>query len=422
MSGLAFTRAPPATRPLRFLLTAPAWGMVAGVMLAMDPHALAGRWSPSTIALVHVFTLGLLGNAMLGSLQQFLPVAAATPLRGARWLPLAHAALNLSLVLFVLAFHGMHALLLSAALLPATALGLVVVPPLLDLFRRGAQRLLRAGIGAALLALAATALLGVLAAALLRGYGTLPLDRVVDAHAMFGGGGWVLGLLAAVGSVTVPMFQGTPQVSARMQQAWMAVAIVLPLAAALARLCGAPAGVVALALAVQACAFAGAVLWLQWRAPHRRNPSLVRFWTAGCVALVLAALAACATLVEAPWIDTGTAGMLAGTIALGIGVPLLLTGMLLEIVAFISWVDLRGRCPRGMRIPAVGRLLPEEDKRRALVLHLVAALLLPAALLGPRAAFAAGLVLATAHAATLACLLRCLRRARHFLHHPEAYR
>ncbi|WP_051412501.1 hypothetical protein [Pseudoxanthomonas sp. J35] len=421
MSGLAFTHAPPAARPLRFLLAAPAWGVVAGLMLALDPHALAGRWSPSTIALVHVLTLGVLGNAMLGSLLQFLPVAASTPVRGARWLPLAHAALNLGLVLFVLAFHGLHALLLPAALLLAAALALVLVPPLPDLFRRGPQRLLRAGIGAALVALAATALLGVVAAGLLRGHGALPLDQVVDAHAM-SGGGWVLGLLAAVGSVTVPMFHGTPQLAPRVQRAWTLAAVALPVAAATARLCGAPAAVVALALALQAGAFACAVLWLQWHAPHRRNPGLVRFWAVGCIALLLAALAACATVAGVPGLEPATATLLAGVLALGIGVPLLATGMLLEIVAFIAWVDLRGRCPRGMRIPAVGRLQPEQAKRRALLAHLFAAVLLGLAVPVQALAVPAGIALAGAHALSLASLLRCLWRARDFLRHPQAWR
>ena len=80
MSALALAGAPPATRPLRFLLTSPLWGVLAGLMLLLDPLVLGGRWAPPAVALVHVFTLGVLGNAMLGSLLQFLPVAAATPL------------------------------------------------------------------------------------------------------------------------------------------------------------------------------------------------------------------------------------------------------------------------------------------------------------------------------------------------------
>ncbi|TWH14967.1 MULTISPECIES: hypothetical protein [Pseudoxanthomonas] len=423
MSGLAFASAPPAARPLRFLLCAPAWGVVAGTLLVADPHLLdGGRWSPPVVALVHVFTLGVLGNAMLGSLLQFLPVAAGTPVRAGRLLPLAHAALNLGLVLFVLALYRWPAVLPAAATLLAASLLPVLAPPLPALLRQGTQRLLRAGIGAALLALAATALLGVVATAVLRGYLMLPLDQVVDAHAMLGGGGWLLGLLAAVGGVTVPMFQGTAQVAPRAQRAWTLAAVVLPLAAAVARLLGMPATVVTLALALQAGVLAAAVLRLQWHAPHRRNPALVRFWCAGCIALCLAAAAACAGAAGAPGLEAPAWAMLAGVLGLGVGAPLLVTGMLLEIVAFIAWVDLRGRCPRGMRIPAVGRLQPEEDKRRVLALHLVAALLLPAAFLGPLATLAAGLALSAAHAATALCLLRCLRRARHFRLHPEAYR
>ena len=90
MTGLALTRAPPAPRPLRFLLSAPLWGVFAGLLLAASPEALAGgRWAPPAVALVHVFTLGVLGNAMLGSLLQFLPVAASTPVPGVRLQPLA---------------------------------------------------------------------------------------------------------------------------------------------------------------------------------------------------------------------------------------------------------------------------------------------------------------------------------------------
>ena len=46
MSALALAGAPPATRPLRFLLTSPLWGVLAGVMLLLDPLVLDGRWAP----------------------------------------------------------------------------------------------------------------------------------------------------------------------------------------------------------------------------------------------------------------------------------------------------------------------------------------------------------------------------------------
>lgn len=416
MTGLALTHAPPAPRPLRFLLIVPLWGVLAGLLLAASPEALAGgRWAPPAVALVHMFTLGVLGNAMLGSLLQFLPVAAQTPMPGARLAPLAHTTLNFGLGLFVVALYRDHALLLHASCLLVFALLCVVLPPLPGLLRLGAQRLLRAGIGAALAALLGTMVLGLLAAAVLGGRAALPLDRVVDAHATLGVGGWMLGLLAAVGSVTVPMFQGTLPIPPRALVAWLACALPLPFVAAIARLLGAPVLLSALAMALPALVFAGALWWLHRHAPHQRNPSLVRFWRAGSLALALAGVAATAAALGAP------TAVLAGVLALGIGVPLLVNGMLLEIVAFITWIALRGQCPRGVRIPAVGRLVTDAEKHAALCAHLAAAALLLAALAWPLLARLTGIALALAYATSGGCLLRCLHRARGFrLEHGHA--
>ena len=101
-------------------------------------------------------------------------------------------------------------------------------------------------------------------------------------------------------------------------------------------------------------------------------------------------------------------------LGIGIGLPLLVNGMLLEIVAFITWVALRGRCPRGVRIPPVGRLLPDAEKHAVLLAHLGSALLLASAVAWPALRPAAGLALLASYALQLACLLRCLRRAEDF--------
>ncbi len=411
MSGLALTRAPDAGRPLRFLLTSPLWGMVAGFVLIAAPDAFSlGRWAPATVVLVHVFTLGVLGNAMLGSLLQFLPVAAGVPHPGLPLSHWAHAGLNLGLVLFLCGLLHAHALLLPASALMIAALLAIAAPVLPALLRNGARRVLRAGLGSAIVALAATIVLGVLAAAVLAGHLAWPLDRLVDAHATLGLAGWVLGLLLAVGSLTVPMFQGT----AAIPSWWLAAALTavgsVLVAGVSGRLAGAPAQMLVPALALAAIGFGLVVLRLQWRPPHRRNPALVGFWRVGSVALIAAGLTAC---VAAMWPHPQMV-MFAGALAIGAGVPLLVNGMLLEIVAFITWIALRGRCPRGVRIPAVGRLLPDRDKSIALAAHGLAAALLAAAAAWPALTIAAGIGLAIAYATSAACLLRCLWRARTF--------
>ena len=66
MARLTIERAPAPALPRRFLLCMPWWGMFAGLLLILDGDALLrSRWNPGTLALVHVFTLGVLGNGTL---------------------------------------------------------------------------------------------------------------------------------------------------------------------------------------------------------------------------------------------------------------------------------------------------------------------------------------------------------------------
>ncbi|MGB5851394.1 MAG: hypothetical protein WBG85_03765, partial [Rhodanobacter sp.] len=136
MARLALDQAPPASLPRRFLLSAPLWGVLAGVLLVVDGDvALRTRWQPATLALVHVFTLGVFGNVMFGSVLQFLPAAAGVRVRGSAWLgrPL-HAVFNLGVLLLVAGLHEgwRGALRGGAVLLPLAfaALAAMSVPGL----------------------------------------------------------------------------------------------------------------------------------------------------------------------------------------------------------------------------------------------------------------------------------------------------
>lgn len=413
MTALDLAQAPPPARPLRWLLSAPLWGLAAGVgVLVLGDAAFTSRWAPQTVALVHAFTLGVLGNAMLGSLLQFLPVAAGVPMplqRSTAWL---HVAFNAGLVLFVTglllpapALLGLAALLLAA---PPLAFATAALPGLL---RRGALRALRGGIALSLLALAVTVCLGGLLVATLRGDLTLALPPLADVHAATGVLGWVLGLMAAVGSVVLPMFQGTTTIASRWLLGWcVAVAVALIAGAVLRMALDTQVGL-AVAAALPALAFVAVSLGLPARAPRRRNPALVAFWR--CGTLATGAACALAPLVAADLLPPA-AGLLAGALGLGVGLPMMLSGMLLEIVAFLAWLEVRAACPRGVRVPGTGQLLPDRWKAAALGAHLTCAVALPAAVLWPRAAAAAGLALLAAHGATLACALRCARHARRF--------
>lgn len=126
MARLAIEHAPATSLPSRFLLSAPLWGMLAGALLLIDGDALLRtRWSLATVALVHVFTLGVLGNLMIGSVLQFLPAAAGVRIRGNPRLGLwLHGLFNLGVLALVAGLHAGWRVGLTAAavLLPAALL------------------------------------------------------------------------------------------------------------------------------------------------------------------------------------------------------------------------------------------------------------------------------------------------------------
>jgi hypothetical protein len=404
MPKLRLDQAPPATLPLRFLLAMPCWGMAGALLLLVEADtALPGRWHPSTLALVHAWTLGVLGNAMFGSILQFLPAAVGARLRGTWTAPGLLAALNLGTLALVIGLltQARAPLLAAGVLLPACFLwlGAMTVPGLLA---AAGERLLRAGLGVALGLGMLAALLGGALAWLLGARIAWPL-AAVDVHASLGVLGWMVPLLAAVGRVTLPMFQATAMVPARGQALWLGALVFALLAAAAWHPFHPEGRVLPATVAAGGASFALAAGWLQWRVPRARRNVLFLHWRAGLLALLLAAIAL-----------TAGQGMLAGALALGIGLPLLVGAMALEIVPFVGWIALRRRVPRGIQLPGVQRLLPESRKRRALVAQGVAAPLLAVAVLWPQpwllrlAALAQWLAWAV-HAHALASALKACR-------------
>jgi hypothetical protein len=410
MTRLAMQQAPTPATPRRFLLSASLWGMAAGLLLALDGDAaLASRWGGATLALVHALALGVLGNAMFGSLLQFLPVAAGARVRGGRGAALLlHALLNIGALLLVLALrrpallspHWGGLLLLAAFVLLAA----LVLP---GLVRAAGQPLLRWGIGCAMVGGLVAALLGLSLALAIAGAWRLPLLALTDAHAGWGVLGWVLALLVAVARVVMPMFQGVAAVPARLQAAWQLALYALLLIALALALRGTSAAALRVGAGLLVLAVALGGLLLQLRAPKLRRAPLTYFWMAGFAAL---AAAACALLAG------GDANLLlAGVLALAIGLPLLVGGMQLEISAFLGWIDLQRRCGRGVRLPGVQLLLPARDKVAVLALHGLAAMALLAATAHPALARGAGSALLLAHAAGFAALCGVDRRRSRFL-------
>ncbi len=75
--GLSLEQAPPISAPLRFFLSAPIFGIIAGILILFsDQTMLLSRFSTQTILLTHILTIGFLALVMFGALVQMLPVLA----------------------------------------------------------------------------------------------------------------------------------------------------------------------------------------------------------------------------------------------------------------------------------------------------------------------------------------------------------
>ncbi len=77
LAGLSTDQAPPISAPVRFFLTAPLFGILAGLLIFFsDAPTLMNRYSIESIVITHAITIGFLSFIMLGSMTQMLPVLA----------------------------------------------------------------------------------------------------------------------------------------------------------------------------------------------------------------------------------------------------------------------------------------------------------------------------------------------------------
>ena len=397
---------------MRYLIMVPVWGLLAALIILYEGESLwVSRWGSNTIALTHAFTLGVLGNAMLGSLLQFLPVAAGVQLRPAGRLGLTLPIIfNLGLAALVLGLLQWPALILWAALTLTLSFAIPLLSALKAIRFDGHQTGLRISLTLVMLCLLVTVLLGFTLTLGLSGHIAIPMLPLTDAHAAIGLLGGVILLCGSVGSVILPMFQGTSSLPKAMLNAWlMALLSLLALGVSLRLIEIIDSEVLARILMLPVAAFALAVLVLQWRAPHQRNPCLVGFWCLGSSSLLVAIM----VLMVSP---AAQGALLAGVLVIGIGLPSLVLGMLLEIAPFIAWLKLQRLRTRGRRIQSVDTLLPEARKQRVLAFHGLAALALPLPVIWPNATTTclAGLLLASAHGLVLFELLALRHRTLRF--------
>ncbi len=362
--------------PLRFLLAAPWFGVLAALLLLGD-SAFVSRWSAPALGATHLLTLGYLGMAMAGSMLQLIPVVTgrAIPLgrTGAigAWYGLALGALLLAGAL------GLHAsfLFIPAALLLAGVFATFIAVTTLALARRPpapAMPMVR-GMRLAVAGLAVTLVLGVSLAFALGGALAAPVPVLADLHAAWGLLGWVAMLVVGVAFQVIPMFQSSllfpapvtrwaPWLLAALLAAWSAATLLDHAGAALA----------ATLLCAVLAAFAALAAVLLATRKRKDADCTTLYWR-----LALGSLAASTLLYLLP--SHPQAPLEIGIVFIGGFAMGAVNGMLYKIVPFLLWYHLQNdpRAQRG-QVPSIRLILPDALGRRQFWCHAVAL----AALLG----------------------------------------
>ncbi|HEY0720314.1 MAG TPA: hypothetical protein VGE50_03575 [Gammaproteobacteria bacterium] len=387
-TALSLAQTPPLAVPLRYLLTAPLFAAAAGVVVVFAPEALLSRWTPATLAVTHLLTLGFLAMTMFGALQQLLPVLTGSRLPHAPLLSaLVHIGLTVGTITLVLGMGTNHAVMLEVGtLLLLITVDIFAVVVGIALLRARSAHATVGAMGGALCALLITILLG---SGLLRHFEwQVPfIHPLTDLHVMWGLAGWVVTLLIGVAWQVVPMFQLTPDYP-RLLRRFLVPLLLAGLALwSVVRLAFAtdiPFVLVILALLV----FAATTLWLQLR--RRRLPDVtLSFWR---VAMVMLSGAVLAILLP------GEHALLFGVLfILGFAMSAV-NGMLYKIVPFLIWLHLNNRLQQSGqwqgRVPNMKQIISEAAMRRHYRLHLLLLGLALLALFWPVLARTAGAALA----------------------------
>ncbi len=387
-AGLDFKQAPPISVPFRFFLTAPLFALLAAaLMLWHGDDLFASRWSPATLAVVHLLTLGCMTMVMAGAMTQMLPVLAGAPVDRPRIVAaIVHPALSVGTLLLACGFLFAQPLLLKFAIaILALGLGVFLIATL-SILSRTRPTVTVFAVALATIALAVTLVLGLTLGAS-RAWGVaLPSLSLRDLHPAWGLMGWTGLLVAGVAYQIVPMFQITPN-----YPRWLTRGFASTMFAALTMMSIAQwqdgrmgwqwLDLLCVCLIAGAyILFAGITLNLQRQRRRRLADVTLEFWRVGMVCMALAA----ALLVSQKFslLRFSQAEVLLGVLVI-VGAALsFISGMLCKIVPFLAWFHLQSRSGVGTAVPNVRTLLPEKAQRVQLRLHLVAlALCISAALL-----------------------------------------
>jgi len=382
---LSLQDSPPIAIPLTFFLTAPLALAAAGGLVAWNGgDALATRWSPLTLALTHLGTLGFMTMTMLGATYQMVAVVIGSPVPWPRLAYAVHSLFTLGIALFCWGVAESQATAVFIAIIPLTfGIFAFLIPVGIALGRGRSQNVTSIGMRLALLCFLFAAVIGIWMA---HGFGGMrfPGSRMLwsQVHLSVALLGWVGGLIVAVSWQVLPMFylaRRIPTAHSWTTQILAGLGALLPvlvLVSAHALPSTTTGGATHNDLAAAAALPAILAVWFLHPAICLRNLAgrkrkrvdwSLRFWQLGLgtAPMVGAAAFAAYFLADPKW------DLLFGWLALFGWAGTIIHGMLTRIVPFLVWLHRFAPRIGEVRVPSVRKILPDPLVQRGFALHIL---------------------------------------------------
>ena len=373
-TGVSLDQAPPEDIPIRFFITAPIFGIVAGLFILLTGEELfAGNWSTDTIAFTHIFTLGWLAMIMMGAFYQMVPVLVGGTVPYIRASRYVHALFTLGVVLLVTGIYDLNAKVLVPSLIAVfLPLSFFIIQISIALFKVKGDRPTVLAMRIAIVSLALTLLLGVYfvgAYAMLWEF-TENRAAVTATHMVFGLFGWVGGLIMGVGFHVIPMFYMTPAFPADRATAILrlyVLALFLVPAALLSEAGSLIIFLVGLPGLASFAMFGETIFELIGKRRRKITDTTLKAWQIGLPLLFASLL----FLVAALFIDHPLVIILFGVLFIsGFGLAIT-TGMLYKIVPFLIWFHRFSLLIGKVQVPHLKNISPDKAAARQVNLYLI---------------------------------------------------
>ncbi|MDH5184277.1 MAG: hypothetical protein OEX12_10345 [Gammaproteobacteria bacterium] len=373
-TALSLQQTPPISVPLRFMLSAPLFAILAAVlMLYTGPELFMSRWQPALLAITHLLTLGFLAMVMFGAMFQLLPVLMGSLLpRPVLLSSIIHGLLSLGIVLMAWGWIGVLPVLFNwASLVLGTSFAIFIGLMGFYLLRSLSTHITRYMMLMALLALLGTITLGLLMLLGLGGWTTTPVHHWIDLHLSWGLAGWVLLLVMGVSYQVIPMFQITSEYP-QWHKRWIGISI-FTLVLLLGLVPSITGQLLPLLLAALVLIYALTTMRLL-KARRRKLPDVtLRFWWLAMISLLVLSVLMISPLPPSAYITM--------TILFIIGFAMsAANGMLYKIIPFLIWLHLNTRLQANGRwqgsVPNMRQVIAEHHGYRQFLLHLLSLLLL----------------------------------------------